>query len=210
MLGRATWTVMHTTAAYLPETPLTDVEISSIQTLFKSMPIHYPGRGQILMKKIFADDTIQKELNAIKTKEDAQLFVWKGEDLPTLREAPSLHPRRPYTSSSLHGLLRVSIGWSTGVDSQHRILDPHPTPLTPHPHPLLPWPSAHNALTAIVHPSRTPFPESLGLHVGQFRIANPEKGDVQFDTFGASDVQKKVLPHTPLPPFSLLLTYRCA
>ena len=78
VLGRATWTVMHTTAAYLPKTPLTDVEISSIKTLFQSMPIHYPGKGQMLIQKIFADETVAKELDAIKTKEDAQLFVWKG------------------------------------------------------------------------------------------------------------------------------------
>lgn len=130
VLGRATWTVMHTTAAYLNDKgPLTDVEVKSIKTLFMSMPIHYPGKGQLLIQKIFADDTVKKELDGIKTKEDAQLFIWK----------------------------------------------------------------VHNALTALVHPSRTPFPENLGLHVSQFRVANPEDGDVQYDIAGASDVQKNLI-----------------
>uniref|UniRef100_A0A7S0U110 Sulfhydryl oxidase n=1 Tax=Hemiselmis andersenii TaxID=464988 RepID=A0A7S0U110_HEMAN len=129
VLGRATWTVMHTTAAYLKPGDLTPLEIQSFKTLVTTMPRLYPGKGKELIAKIFADETIQKDLEAVKTGEDCQLWIWK----------------------------------------------------------------VHNALSAVVHPSRTPFPESLGLHVSQFRVANPESGDTQYDLSGASDVQKKMI-----------------
>lgn len=77
VLGRATWTVMHTTAAYLPD-ELTPVEAKAFRTLMHSMPMHYPGKGRALISKVFTDETIQKELGSVETKEQAMLFTWKG------------------------------------------------------------------------------------------------------------------------------------
>ncbi len=79
VLGRATWTVMHTTAAYLPD-ELSAKELESYKTLVSSMPIHYPGKGKKLMQKVFYNGQMQKELDAVKNKEDAQLWLWKCED----------------------------------------------------------------------------------------------------------------------------------
>ncbi len=47
-------------------------------------------------------------------------------------------------------------------------------------------------MTALVHPTRAPFPDNMGLKVSAFRVANPEEGDKQFDLQSVTDAQKKV------------------
>jgi mitochondrial FAD-linked sulfhydryl oxidase len=47
-LGRATWTVLHTTAAYLSDTP-TPAERQGFASLAASMSVLYPGETQVCL-----------------------------------------------------------------------------------------------------------------------------------------------------------------
>jgi hypothetical protein len=76
VLGRATWTVLHTTAAYLPDT-LTEDEKNGFFNIARSIAVLYPGNAQTMVSEIYNDGTMQKELEAIETKEDAMLWAWK-------------------------------------------------------------------------------------------------------------------------------------
>ena len=76
VLGRATWTVLHTTAAYLPDT-LTQDEKDGFYNIVRSIAVLYPGNAQSIVAEIYNDGMVQKELEAIETKEDAMLWAWK-------------------------------------------------------------------------------------------------------------------------------------
>jgi hypothetical protein len=76
VLGRATWTVLHTTAAYLPD-KLNEDEKDGFFNIVRSIALIYPGDGQAIVSEIYNDGMVQKELEAIETKEDAMLWAWK-------------------------------------------------------------------------------------------------------------------------------------
>ena len=76
MLGRATWTVLHTTAAYLPD-EATEDELAAFRDLVRTVPLLYPGKGRVLADKILSDTLVKSELDSIESTQDAQLLVWK-------------------------------------------------------------------------------------------------------------------------------------
>ena len=76
VLGRATWTVLHTTAAYLPD-KLTDDEKTGFIKISTAVATLYPGNGLQIISDIFNDEQVQKELQAIEGKEDAMMWAWK-------------------------------------------------------------------------------------------------------------------------------------
>lgn len=99
VLGRATWTVMHSTAAYLPD-KLDTNQIAAFRTLVASTGLLYPGDGRSVADRILNDDTVMRELDGVKSKEAAQLFVWKIHNAVSA----ALHPAQtPFpASSTLH------------------------------------------------------------------------------------------------------------
>ena len=95
VLGRATWTVLHTTAAYLPDT-LTEDEKDGFFNIVRSIVVLYPGNAQSIVSEIYNDGTVQKELEAIETKEDAMLWAWK------LHNAVSIPTPADYQNRYVH------------------------------------------------------------------------------------------------------------
>ena len=91
VLGRATWTVLHTTAAYLPDELKAD-EIAAFQDLVLAVPQLYPGKGRDLVKSILTDTLVKSELDTIETPEDAQLLVWKLHNAVTAEISPASVP----------------------------------------------------------------------------------------------------------------------
>ena len=57
VLGRATWTMLHTTAAYLPE-KLQPEEAAGFKDLVSSVVNLYPGDGGRLIRTIFDDSSL--------------------------------------------------------------------------------------------------------------------------------------------------------
>uniref|UniRef100_A0A7S4PP56 Sulfhydryl oxidase n=1 Tax=Guillardia theta TaxID=55529 RepID=A0A7S4PP56_GUITH len=76
VLGRETWTVLHTTAAYLPDR-LSSSDADNFRNLVFSVTVLYPGEGRDLIAAIVQDATMKEEIEAMATAEDAQLVVWK-------------------------------------------------------------------------------------------------------------------------------------
>ena len=76
VLGRATWTALHTTAAYLPET-LRPEEAAGFKDLVMSVVHLYPGDGRRLVQAVFDDPVFATEFDLTDTAEHAQLVVWK-------------------------------------------------------------------------------------------------------------------------------------
>ncbi|KAJ1485926.1 hypothetical protein T484DRAFT_2020557, partial [Baffinella frigidus] len=125
-LGRATWTFLHVTAAYLPETP-NPAQLKSFLMLAKSPAFLYPGEGGLLYKSIIDDAQVKEEMDAIKTKEDAMLLVWKVHNAVTTALQPegTLFPesmglknkrfsipansKQQFTLKSLNGVLKKQI-----------------------------------------------------------------------------------------------------
>ena len=76
VLGRATWTMLHTTAAYLPD-KLNENEKDSWMKIVRSVVTVYPGKAQQMVSEIYNDAIMQKELQSVEVKEDAMLWAWK-------------------------------------------------------------------------------------------------------------------------------------
>jgi hypothetical protein len=76
VLGRATWTMLHTTAAYLPET-LEPQDAASFKDLVESVVNLYPGDGHRLIRAILDDPIFRTEFDLTGTAEHAQLVIWK-------------------------------------------------------------------------------------------------------------------------------------
>ena len=86
-LGRATWTFLHVTAAYLPE-KMNPTQLKSFLILANAPAHLYPGKGGALYRSILADPQVKEEMNAIQTREDAMLFIWKSTARTTLSSSP--------------------------------------------------------------------------------------------------------------------------
>jgi hypothetical protein len=57
--------------------------------ILANAPAHlYPGKGGALYRSILADPQVQEEMNAIQTREDAVLFIWKSTARTTLSSSP--------------------------------------------------------------------------------------------------------------------------
>jgi len=116
VLGRETWTVLHTTAAYLPDR-LSSSDADNFRNLLFSVTLLYPGEGRDLIAAIVQDATVKKEIDAMATAEDAQLVVWKIHNCVSARVWPqrTLFPelldlQRSFfdlRSSSTHKQLRL-------------------------------------------------------------------------------------------------------
>jgi hypothetical protein len=62
VLGRATWTMLHTTAAYLPD-ELKPEEAAGFQDLVSSVVNLYPGDGACLIHSIIDDPDFRSEFD---------------------------------------------------------------------------------------------------------------------------------------------------
>ena len=91
VLGRATWTVLHTTAAYLPDDLKAD-EVAAFKDLVLAVPVLYPQQGGHLLAAILEDTLVRSEFDSIKTTEDAQLLVWKLHNAVTAEISPATTP----------------------------------------------------------------------------------------------------------------------
>jgi hypothetical protein len=76
VLGRATWTMLHTTAAYLPD-KLKPEEAAGFKDLVSSVVNLYPGDGARLIQSIIDDPIFRSEFDETDTAEHAQLVIWK-------------------------------------------------------------------------------------------------------------------------------------
>jgi len=88
-LGHVTWSFLHTTAAYLPET-LNATTKQAFQNLIMSVKEIYAcelcrGHFQEQMR----DTMLQRELHDIKSREDAVLFLWKVHNMVTAAQYPN-------------------------------------------------------------------------------------------------------------------------
>eukprot|EP00296_Roombia_truncata_P007647 JP446093.1.p1 GENE.JP446093.1~~JP446093.1.p1 ORF type:complete len:519 (-),score=169.88 JP446093.1:137-1537(-) len=89
MLGRASWTFLHSTASYLPAT-LDIHEKSAFIELMNDIKLIYAcSECRAHFDKIFADPVVQTELYGIATREDAQLWLWKIHNAVTSNNFPS-------------------------------------------------------------------------------------------------------------------------
>jgi hypothetical protein len=100
VLGRATWTVLHTTAAYLPD-EATEDELAAFRDLVRTVPLLYPGKGRVLADKILSDTLVKSELDSIESTQDAQLLVWKVSACRSPRSAIGVIVLRPGCCSPL-------------------------------------------------------------------------------------------------------------
>eukprot|EP00291_Cryptomonas_curvata_P018385 CAMPEP_0172174820 /NCGR_PEP_ID=MMETSP1050-20130122/13881_1 /TAXON_ID=233186 /ORGANISM="Cryptomonas curvata, Strain CCAP979/52" /LENGTH=589 /DNA_ID=CAMNT_0012846847 /DNA_START=196 /DNA_END=1961 /DNA_ORIENTATION=+ len=103
-LGRATWTVLHTTAAYLPDR-LSPVEKQGFVALASSVATLYPGVTQVYAEAL-RDPSILAQLDDIATREDAQLWTWRVHNtvMAALFPAREPFPPRAGLSASLFDL----------------------------------------------------------------------------------------------------------
>mmetsp|Transcript_17533 Transcript_17533/g.42541 ORF Transcript_17533/g.42541 Transcript_17533/m.42541 type:complete len:627 (+) Transcript_17533:155-2035(+) len=120
VLGRATWTMLHTTAAYLPDN-LDDSHKQSFKDVIHACATLYPGKGQALIQHIVSDPIVVKEIDAMKTSDDAALVVWKIHNAVTAY----VWPERAAFPDSL-GVKPVKFQVGDGSTSQFQLLGLNP------------------------------------------------------------------------------------
>jgi hypothetical protein len=76
VLGRATWTMLYTMAAYLPD-KLKPEEDAGFKDLVSSVVNLYPCDGARLIQSIIDDPLFRSEFDETDTAEHTQLVIWK-------------------------------------------------------------------------------------------------------------------------------------
>mmetsp|Transcript_46559 Transcript_46559/g.95253 ORF Transcript_46559/g.95253 Transcript_46559/m.95253 type:complete len:623 (-) Transcript_46559:152-2020(-) len=116
VMGRATWTMLHTTAAYLPD-KLDGAHVSAFKDVIHACASLYPGKGGELLHHIVNDPILVKEIDAIDTSDMAQLVIWKIHNAVTAMVWPE---RAPFPDSL--GIKTTKFQLGEGSTAQFQLL----------------------------------------------------------------------------------------
>jgi FAD-linked sulfhydryl oxidase len=121
VLGRATWTMLHTTAAYLPD-KFKPEEAAGLKDLVSSVVNLYPGDWARLVQSIIDDPIFRSEFDETDTAEHAQLVICKLHNAVSAAVWPHRWPLPEFLGfqTDLFVLQRFRIAKGTGTAGRFR------------------------------------------------------------------------------------------